>query len=117
MTRTQIATFCLQLPGTREDFKWGDNQVFSICESKMFAIVNFIGNNLAFKVDKDLFLGFIDRPGFRPAPYLARAYWVSMDCDNLPLSDTELRHLLTRSHQLVVSKLSKRKQIGLLLDD
>ncbi|MCR8721152.1 MmcQ/YjbR family DNA-binding protein, partial [Pseudomonas syringae] len=31
------------------------------------------------------------------------------------LSDEEVRDLLTRSHQLVVAKLSKVKQIGLKL--
>ncbi|MFI8483115.1 MmcQ/YjbR family DNA-binding protein [Pseudomonas sp. NPDC078700] len=116
MTREQIAAFCLQLPGAREDYKWGENQVFSIAENKMFTILNFLGGNLAFKVDKELFLGFVDRPGIRPAPYLARAGWVSMSCDQLPISDSELRELITRSHQLVVGKLSKRKQIGLLID-
>ncbi|MGX5219158.1 MULTISPECIES: MmcQ/YjbR family DNA-binding protein [Pseudomonas] len=116
MNRQQIAAFCLQLPGAREDFKWGENQVFSIAGNKMFAILNFLGGNLAFKVDKDLFLGFVDRPGIRPAPYLARAHWISMDCDQLPIGDQELRELLTRSHQLVVAKLSKRKQLGLLID-
>lgn len=33
-----------------------------------------------------------------------------------PLGDKELRELLTRSHQLVVSKLPKRLKLGLLLD-
>jgi predicted DNA-binding protein (MmcQ/YjbR family) len=32
-----------------------------------------------------------------------------------PLGDDELRGLLQRSHQLVVSKLPKRTQVGLLL--
>lgn len=116
MTREQVAAFCLQLPGAREDYKWGENQVFSIAENKMFAILNFLGDNLAFKVDKDLFLGFVDRPGIRPAPYLARAGWISMSCTKLPVSDSELRELITRSHQLVAGKLSKRKQLGLLID-
>ena len=57
----------------------------------------------------------IDRPGIRPAPYLARARWISMNARQLPLGDDELRQLLTRSHQLVVRKLPKRLQPGLLL--
>ena len=32
-----------------------------------------------------------------------------------PMGDTELRELLTRSHQLVVGKLPKRLKAGLLL--
>ncbi|MBB1521385.1 MmcQ/YjbR family DNA-binding protein [Aquipseudomonas guryensis] len=115
MTAVQIAEFCLSLPGAREDLKWGSNRVFSVAGNKMFAILDFLGNELAFKVDKELFLGFVDRPGIRPAPYLARAFWISM-APPLPLGDDELRELLRRSHQLVVRKLPKVRQVGLLLD-
>lgn len=115
MTAAQLTEFCLSLPGAREDLKWGENRVFSIAGNKMFAILDFLGSELAFKVDKELFLGFVDRPGIRPAPYLARAFWVSM-APPWPLSDDELRDLLRRSHQLVVRKLPKIRQVGLLLD-
>lgn len=117
MTPDQIAVFCLALPGAREDLKWGSNRVFSVAGNKMFAILDFLGEDLAFKVDGELFLGFVDRPGIRPAPYLARAHWVSMSGRQLPLADHELRELLTRSHQLVVRKLAKRLQPGLLLEE
>jgi len=116
MTADQVAAFCLSLPGAREDIKWGGVRVFSVAEKKMFALFHLsTHNDLAFKVDDDLFLGFCDRPGIRPAPYLARARWVSMAAP-YPLSETELRQLLYRSHQLVVSKLPKRSRLGLLLD-
>lgn len=117
MTPDQIASFCLSLPGAREDFKWGSNRVFSVAGNKMFAILDFLGEDLAFKVDNDLFLGHVDRPGIRPAPYLARAHWISMNAQRPPLSDDELRQLLTRSHQLVVRRLPKRLQPSLLLDE
>ncbi|MDP3847889.1 MAG: MmcQ/YjbR family DNA-binding protein [Pseudomonas sp.] len=115
MSTASIAQFCLQLPGTREDLKWGSNRVFSIAGNKMFAILDFMGGGLAFKVDSDLFLGLVDRPGIRPAPYLARAHWISMAIP-VPLSEAELQQLLRRSHQLVVRKLPKIRQVGLLLD-
>ena len=115
MTPQQIITFCLALPGAREDFKWGGNRVFSVAGNKMFAIIDSLGEGLAFKVDADLFLAYVDRPGICPAPYLARARWISMNARQLPLGDDELRQLLTRSHQLVVRKLPKRLQPGLLL--
>jgi predicted DNA-binding protein (MmcQ/YjbR family) len=112
MTPQQVADFCLQLPGAREDYKWGGVRVFSVAGNKMFAL---LGEGLAFKVGAELFLGMVDRPGIRPAPYLARAYWVSMT-EPFPLADGELRELLARSHQLVVRKLPKVRQVGLLLD-
>lgn len=115
MTADEIAAFCLQLPGAREDLKWGSNRVFSVAENKMFAILDFLGSDLAFKVDADLFLGHVDRPGIRPAPYLARAHWITLAMPP-SVGAEELRSLLTRSHQLVVAKLPKYKRVGLLLD-
>lgn len=115
MNNEQTAAFLLQLPGVREDLKWGDNRVFSVMENKMVAVINFIGEGLAFKVEKDLFLGYVDRPGIRPAPYLARAHWVRLDKPEV-VSTAELQDLLRRSHQLVVRKLPKIRQVGLLLD-
>lgn len=115
MNAEQVAAYCLQLPGAREDLKWGSNRVFSIAGNKMFAILDFMGDALAFKVEPELFLGYVDRPGIRPAPYLARAHWISM-APPFPLGDAELRDLLARSHQLVVRRLPKIRQVGLLLD-
>jgi len=112
MSPEHVAQFCLQLPGAREDYKWGGTRVFSVAQKKMFAVLDLAGAGLSFKVGAELFLGYVDRPGIRPAPYLARAYWVSM-APPYPVSDNELRDLLTRSHQLVVSKLPKIRQVGL----
>ena len=114
MSEQQVADFCLALPGAREDYKWGGVRVFSVAGNKMFAVQNLRGDSLAFKVDKELFLGHVDRPGIGPAPYLARAQWIIMQ-PPYPLGAAELQGLLQRSHQLVVSKLPKRVQVGLLL--
>ncbi|MBN3968211.1 MmcQ/YjbR family DNA-binding protein [Pseudomonas gregormendelii] len=114
MSEAAVAQFCLALPGAREDYKWGGVRVFSIAGNKMFALQGLRGNSLAFKVDKDLFLGHCDRPGIHPAPYLARAQWIILEVPYPPGAD-ELQGLLQRSHQLVASKLPKRTQVGLLL--
>ncbi|QIH11831.1 MULTISPECIES: MmcQ/YjbR family DNA-binding protein [Pseudomonas] len=112
MDQEQVAQFCLGLPGAREDYKWGGVRVFSIAGTKMFALQNLRGESLAFKVDPELFLGHVDRPGVSPAPYLARAHWVILRVP-YPLEAAELKQLLQRSHQLVVAKLPKRAQVGL----
>ena len=112
----QVTEYCLSLPGARIDLKWGGVQVFSIAGNKMFALLDLRGSgNLAFKVDDDLFLGYCDRPGMHPAPYLARAHWISLTSP-YQASAEELQQLLRRSHQLVVRRLPKIRQVGLLLD-
>lgn len=114
MTADDIAAFCLELPGAREDYKWGGVRVFSIADTRMFAVIGLRGDDLAFKVGSDLFLGYVDRPGVRPAPYLARAHWISLSAP-YAMGKVELQEALTRSHQLVVARLPKRRQIGLIL--
>lgn len=113
----ELEAYCLSLPGARSDFKWGGVQVFSIAGNKMFALLDLHGSgNLAFKVDDELFLGYCDRPGVRPAPYLARAHWISLT-PPYQASAEELQQLLRRSHQLVVQRLPKIRRAGLLLDE
>ena len=114
ISEEQVAAFCLSLPGAREDYKWGGIRVFSVAGNKMFAVLDLAGAGLSFKVDSELFLGYVDRPGVRPAPYLARAHWVSM-APPYPMGRAELTELLQRSHQLVVRRLPKRLQPGLLI--
>lgn len=114
LTPDEVARYCLNLPGVQEDHKWGGVQVFSVAGSKMFAALNLGEARLAFKVDSDLFLGYVDRPGVQPAPYLARAHWISM-ATPYPMPRAELTDLLLRSHQLVVRRLPKRQQVGLLV--
>jgi predicted DNA-binding protein (MmcQ/YjbR family) len=55
MNIEDVAEFCLGLPGAREDYKWGGVRVFSIAETKMFAVMGLAGNDLSFKVGPDLF--------------------------------------------------------------
>jgi predicted DNA-binding protein (MmcQ/YjbR family) len=114
MTTDEIAAFCLALPGAREDYKWGGVRVFSIAETRMFAVMGLRGDDLAFKVASELFLGYVDRPGVHPAPYLARAQWISQSAP-YAMGAEELQDLLRRSHQLVVERLPKKRQIGLKL--
>lgn len=115
MNEAQVAAFCLSLPGAREDYKWGGVRVFSVAGNKMFAVMDLAGAGLSFKVDKDLFVGYVDMPGIRPAPYLARAHWISV-AQPYALGREALEALLKRSHQLVVGKLPKAVRVALLLD-
>ncbi|PWB35076.1 hypothetical protein DCO48_03555 [Pseudomonas sp. SDI] len=113
MNEDEVVALCLSLPGAREDYKWGGVRVFSVAGNKMFAVLDLAAAGLSFKVDSTLFLGYVDRPGVRPAPYLARAHWISV-APPYALGRAELEELLRRSHRLVVSRLPKRVQVGLL---
>ena len=117
MNITQIQKFCQSLPHALGERKWEVDHVYTI-GAKMFAVVFTDSKGAAhvsFKVDDDLFLQYADRPGFIPAPYLARLKWVQVK-DLKQIGDAELKALIQRSYQLVVAKLTKklRAEWGLL---
>lgn len=98
-------------PGVASDIKWEDDLVFTVAD-KMFCVLCVRGplaGRLSFKVEDDRFLELTERPGFVPAPYLARAHWVLVaKPEALPAG--ELAALLRRSYELVRAKLPKKTQ-------
>lgn len=111
MKLAAIKTYCASLPHATAEVKWEIDHVYSI-GGKMFAMAtvnNSRGTFVAFKVDDDRFLELTDRPGFLPAPYLARAKWVELK--NLDaVSDAELKARLKRAYTIVAAKLTKKLQ-------
>ena len=98
-------------PGVTADVKWDNDLIFSV-GGKMFCGQALDGpekGKLSFKVEPDRFLEYTDRPGFRPAPYMARAHWVTLD-DPTVIPRKELEALLRRAYELVRAKLTKKLQ-------
>jgi predicted DNA-binding protein (MmcQ/YjbR family) len=98
-------------PGVTRDIKWQDDLIFSV-GGKMFCGLCLRGaeqGKLSFKVEPERFLELTDRPGFRPAPYMARAHWVTLD-DASVVPRAELEALLRRAYELVRSRLTKKLQ-------
>ncbi len=102
-------------PGVSAEIKWQDDRVFMVA-GKMFACVCVQGKDLgklSFKVEDERFLELTDRPGFRPAAYMARAHWVTLDApEAVPLAERQA--LVRRAYELVLGKLSKKMQRELL---
>lgn len=110
----QLEAFCGRWPGVSRDIKWGANRVFSV-GGKMFVMTRADGReggSLAFKVADGRFLELTDQPGVIPAPYLARACWVSV-IEPSRFSTVELRVLLLDAYVTVRAKLSKKLQAEL----
>ncbi|MGB8540968.1 MAG: MmcQ/YjbR family DNA-binding protein [Candidatus Acidiferrales bacterium] len=109
-----IREYCLALPHTTEKVQWGDDLVFKIGE-KMYAVAALEPGKqwLGFKCTPEDFADLIERPGIVPAPYLARAHWVSLETsDALPPAQVE--QLLSQAYSLVFAKLPKKARAGLL---
>jgi predicted DNA-binding protein (MmcQ/YjbR family) len=114
MTLERMRAICLKFPQTTEQVQWGDNLVFKVC-GKIFAIASLgvrldgAGNAVAFKCTPEDFALLIECEGMIPAPYLARAHWVSVETFDI-LSAAELTRRLRESYDLVVAGLPKMRR-------
>lgn len=109
MTPRQIAEFCLSLPAATHVVQWEGVSVFKV-GGKMFCLFAPDGHSvgrLSFKAPEGLYETMAGAPGFRPAPYLARAGWVAVDRPQ-DLAPADLRTYLRRAHETVAARLPRR---------
>lgn len=114
MDAKSLEALCGQWPGVTSSVKWEDDLVFSVA-AKMFVVIGLRGphkGRMSFKVDPDRFLELTDQPGMIPAPYMARAFWISItEPERFPAD--EIRRYVRRSYELVRAGLSKKLQAKL----
>jgi predicted DNA-binding protein (MmcQ/YjbR family) len=114
LTAAQLQALCGHWPGVTRDTKWGVDMVFSV-GGKMFAVMpsdGSEGGRLSFKVDDDRFLALTDQPGIIPAPYLARAHWISIT-EPQRFATAELAAYILDAYTLIRAKLTKKLQAEL----
>ena len=113
MTREEYDAFCARLPGAAHVVQWGGASVWKVA-GKVFAIGGWSDSSqfaVTFKCSETSFGVLKDRPGMRPAPYLAsRGLTWLQRTDGRSLSDADLRDCLRQSHSLIVSGLSRKAQ-------
>ena len=110
MNADEFSDICRSLPAATETIQWGDNRVFKV-GGRMFAITGSATDSLySFKVADERFLELSDLPGFRPAPYLARARWVQVDPAACDLPDAEIEALLHDAWEIIFGRLTKKLQ-------
>lgn len=93
------------MPGVTEDVKWGNDLCFSVGE-KMFTVTGIDDGegSISLKTTPEKFAELTERPKIRPAHYVARYHWVTID-DPAAIPADELRQLIRESYQLVFDKL------------
>jgi len=111
VTLRQIDKFCAGLPAATRIVQWEGVAVFKV-GGKMFCLIapeaHSVGR-ISFKSAPEHYEALSRSPGFRPAPYLARAKWVSVD-DPASLTDGEMKAYLRRAHAVIAAALPKKKQ-------
>jgi predicted DNA-binding protein (MmcQ/YjbR family) len=103
-----VRRHCLSFPHATEQVQWGNDLVLKV-GGKMFAVAPLEPAPvcLSFKCAPEMFRDLIERPGVKPAPYMARAYWVALENEDA-LPRAEIKKLLRQSYELVFEKLTKK---------
>jgi predicted DNA-binding protein (MmcQ/YjbR family) len=114
MDAERTRTFLLQLPHVVETVQWGDNLVFWVGDKaiggKMFALVNLETDGrgvISYAAGSERYAELLEIEGIFPAPYLARAYWVTAG-DWSVFRPAEWEFELRAAHRLVFDKLPPR---------
>jgi predicted DNA-binding protein (MmcQ/YjbR family) len=122
MTLDDYNGFCRGLPHTAHVVQWDDAHVWKVggAKGKVFAIASRwegVSLDITFKASPLSFGLLKDRPGIRPAPYLASRglLWLQRRTGET-LDDDTLKAYLRESHRLAALNLPKRlqRELGLL---
>jgi predicted DNA-binding protein (MmcQ/YjbR family) len=114
MSEEQLGELCGAWPGVTRSIKWEVDLVYSVA-GKMFVVMCTIGperGRFSFKVDTERFLELTEQPGMAPAPYMARAFWVSVT-EPERFAHADLARFVRRSYELVRANLPKKTQATL----
>jgi len=121
VTYEKYNEFCKALAATTYVCQWGGAHVWKV-GGKVFAIGGWTREGtrgFTFKTSELDYEILRERPGCRPAPYLASRGMKWIQHYAKPgLPDKDLKYYLTQSYRLVARGLSQRKQkeLGLVLD-
>jgi predicted DNA-binding protein (MmcQ/YjbR family) len=107
MDNEALRHFCNSLHSVTEDVKWGDDLCFCIGE-KMFCVASLSGGfSVSLKVKDDEFDTLSNSAGIKPAAYVARYKWITInEADRFSKSQWE--HYVRQSYDLVRSRLPKK---------
>jgi predicted DNA-binding protein (MmcQ/YjbR family) len=114
MDAERAREYLLRLPHVVETMQWGANLVFWVGDKaiggKMFAVFNLDEDQkavLSFAAGPERYAELLETEGVFPAPYLARAHWVSLRHWGV-LRSSELEEQLKHAHDLIYNKLPKK---------
>jgi predicted DNA-binding protein (MmcQ/YjbR family) len=113
MNLEKLRKHCLSFPAATEQIQWGNDLVFKV-GGKMFAVAATEpeGHVLSFKCTDEGFAELLEQDGIVPAPYMARAKWVSLERFDA-LGDREIQDRIAEAYRLVFAKLTRREQAAI----
>lgn len=123
MDNERIRALCMALPHVKETVNWGHHLVYWVGDrdigGKMFAMTDLDGTGtgvLWFHAGAERFHELVETDGIIPAPYMARAFWVTVERWDV-LRPRQLEDELKRAHALIYDKLPGRTKAVLAMPD
>jgi predicted DNA-binding protein (MmcQ/YjbR family) len=114
MDAERARAFLLTLPHVAETMQWGANLIFWAADKaiggKMFCVIDLDADGrspISFAAGPERFAELLEREGFTPAPYLARAHWVAAESWTA-LRPAEWQAELRAANALIFARLPKR---------
>ena len=123
MDNERIREICMALPHAAETVNWGHHLVYWAGDrdigGKMFAMTDLDGTGfgvLWFHCGAERFHELLETEGISASPYLAKAYWVTLERWDA-LRPREIEQELRRAHALIFEKLPKRTRAVLAMPE
>lgn len=123
MDNERIREICLALPHVCETVNWGHHLVYWACDrdigGKMFAMTDLDGTGtgvLWFHCGAERFHELLENEGIIASPYLAKAYWVTLERWDA-LRPREIEDELRLAHALIFEKLPARTKAVVALPE
>jgi predicted DNA-binding protein (MmcQ/YjbR family) len=123
MDNERVREFCLGLPHVTEAIGWGHHLVFWVGDKaiggKMFALIHLddAGTGvLWFHCGAERYQELLEVEGIIPAPYMAKAHWVTVERWDV-MRSCEFEEELRNGHALVYDKLPKRTKTILAMTE
>jgi predicted DNA-binding protein (MmcQ/YjbR family) len=118
MDAERAREFLLGLPHVVETQQWGDNLVFWVGDKaiggKMFCLLNLdaggLGANhgvVSYAAGPERFAELLELEGLKPAPYMARIFWVAAERWGA-LRNSQWEEELRAAHAITLGKLPKK---------
>jgi predicted DNA-binding protein (MmcQ/YjbR family) len=112
MTLESIRNFATSLPHVTEKVQWGDDLVFKV-GGKMFCVAYLgVPTHLSFRPSDEHRFELLEVEGVIPAPYMARAGWVSVRQMGA-VNAAEIKKGIRASYDYYFAKLPKKTQAAL----
>jgi predicted DNA-binding protein (MmcQ/YjbR family) len=123
MDNERIRAICMAMPHVAETLNWGHHLVYWAGDrdigGKMFAMTDLDGSGtgvLWFHCGAERFHELLEVEGIFASPYLAKAYWVTLDRWDA-LRPRQIEEELRKAHDLIFEKLPRRTKALLALPD